>query len=150
MTSNTNELDINSIEVTTATEDIVEFPLIPKKVVKTKADKKKIGKKVEEQQIDKEELLIQLNKPPYLDTKPISELQTSPYSYMIEIVEQVTTKYGDTIIATLDDEGYRFQIFLPKYYASKLSDEYIEYMNKTTIRLKYLGLFGKYNKLEFY
>jgi hypothetical protein len=140
-----NENDINSmvsIEATTASE----VSLNPKKVV-TKTEKKKIEKKVEKKEIGKEELLIHLNKPTYLETKQISELDASPHSYLVESVKRVTTKYGDAIIATLDDEGNRFKVFLPKRYTNKLSDEWIACMNKTNIRLKYLG--GKYHDLEF-
>jgi hypothetical protein len=128
MASNTNELDINSM---------VSIETVEKK-------QKKQAKK--QAKVCKEELLKDLNTT-FLERRHITELETNK-SYRVEGVERVTTKYGDAIIATLDDGGGRFKVFLPKRYTTKFTDRCIENVNEMTIQLKYIG--GKYNELEFY
>jgi hypothetical protein len=151
MTTEYNETDINSkvsIEAITTPEDIVEFPLV-KKVVEKK-QKKKTDKKVErkvEKNENRDDFLKDINKVTYLEKKRMDELEIGK-SYLIENMERITTKYGDSIIAILDDEGDRFNVFLPKRYPTKFSNKHIAYMNENTFSLKYLG--GKYNEIEFH
>ena len=98
----------------------------------------------------------------YLERKKIKELETDK-SYLIEQVKRITTKYGDVIIAILrgpwawsadpiqDDDvqnAPQFEVFLPKRYVTRFSDDDLEYMNKGGIYLDFIG--GEYNDLEFY
>ena len=90
--------------------------------------------------------LKNINSASFLERRKMDELETGK-SYLIECIERVTTKFGDALLTTLDDEDERFKVFLPKRFNTKLTDEYLEYMNNETFYMKYLG--GKYHDLEF-
>ena len=83
----------------------------------------------------------------FLERRKINELDEGE-TYVMEHVERTTTKFGDAILATLNDVGDRFKVFLPKRFNGKLTDEHIQYANTNTLLLKYLGCEG-YNDLEF-
>ena len=83
----------------------------------------------------------------FLERRKINELGVGE-TYVMEHLERITTKYGPSLLATLnDDEGDRFKVFLPKRFNIKFTDKRIKYVNKNTLHLKYLG--GDYNDLEF-
>ena len=90
--------------------------------------------------------LKNINSASFLERRKMDELETGK-SYLIECIERVTTKFGDALLTTLDDEDERFKVFLPKRFNTKLTDEDLEYMNNETFYMKYLG--GKYHDLEF-
>ena len=82
----------------------------------------------------------------FLERRKINELGVGE-TYVVEHLERITTKYGPSLLATLDDEGDRFKVFLPKRFNNKFTDKRIKYVNKNTLHLEYLG--GYYNDLEF-
>ena len=75
----------------------------------------------------------------FLERRKINELGVGE-TYVMEHLERITTKYGPSLLATLnDDEGDRFKVFLPKRFNIKFTDKPIKYVNKNTLHLKYLG-----------
>ena len=73
-----------------------------------------------------------INRGGYLPTKKISELPNNQ-EFKVTALRKVTTKFGDRIVAHLDDE---FQIFLSKRVSEALSaDDKLLNQMKTTNNL---------------
>ena len=63
-------------------------------------------------------------------------------------LDRTSTKFGFRILATLIDDENKFNVFLPKRFNKKISDECIRYWNeKGYLGNKFLG--KKYNDLVF-
>jgi len=69
--------------------------------------------------------------------------------YPIEGVERDQTKYGETILATLQAESPQtfLKVFLPRRYGVLFSDEDLSHINDKTVSLslKYLGTHASTN-----
>jgi hypothetical protein len=62
--------------------------------------------------------------------------------YPIERTENVQTKYGETIILTLEESPQTFvKVFLPKRYGSVFTDNNLHSINvkSVSLNLKYIG-----------
>ena len=62
--------------------------------------------------------------------------------YPIERVEKVQTKYGESIILTLQESPHTFvKVFLPKRYGSLFTDNDLHSINakSVSLNLKYIG-----------
>ena len=95
---------------------------------------------------DDDDILFQPFNTAFLERRKINELDEGE-TYVMEHVERTTTKFGDALIATLNDEGERFKVFLPKRFNATFTGKHIKYVNKNTLLLKYLG--GEFRNLEF-
>lgn len=56
--------------------------------------------------------------------------------YRLEYLERVMTVYGESLVATIDFNGSRCKLFLPKIFAAKLTDSDILAIVKKPHNLK--------------
>ncbi|CAF1958674.1 unnamed protein product [Rotaria magnacalcarata] len=96
--------------------------------------------------MDKQNIIAAFNKSDeFLTLKPISELQNFT-SYNILRLKIINTKFGPSLFATLQEGEDKFNIFLPKRYAKKLTSEMIQTINEGDFNLRYIG--GEYHEVE--
>jgi hypothetical protein len=93
--------------------------------------------------------------PKFLQTNLSKKFEEAASSHTIQInkvvvdrkypvikTEQMSTKFGSTVLLNLKDEQYKIvKVFLPKRYSSVFSDEDIEFINllKISLLLIYKG-----------
>ena len=67
-------------------------------------------------------------------------------SYNILRLKIINTNFGPSLFATLQEGEDKFNIFLPKRYAKKLTSEMIQAINDDNFILRYIG--GEYHEVE--
>ena len=99
-------------------EDIIEYPLL-------------------ENKIDKE-YFEEINVSSFIQRKWIDELEIEKY-YPVDKLERISTKYGQRILATLCIDENKIDVFLPKRFNEKISENCIRYWNEmTNLGIKFL------------
>ena len=90
-------------------EDIIEYPLLCLR--KTK------------------DFFKEINTSNLIERKSINELEIKK-CYLVDKLERISTTFGFRILATLYIDENKYDVFLPKIFNEKISDECIRYWNE--------------------
>ena len=89
-------------------EDIIEYPLIRK---------------------TEQDYFKEMDTSNFIRRKRINELEIKK-CYLVDKLERISTTFGFRILATLYIDENKYDVFLPKRFNEKISDEYIRYFNE--------------------
>ena len=60
--------------------------------------------------------------------------------YPIVNMVHVDTRYGKSVLVTLEDGEYRYRIYLPKRYSDVFTDEELRHINPSDLHLVFRGM----------
>ena len=75
----------------------------------------------------------------HLDVYKRQEL-TVDKQYPIVNMLHVNTRYGKSVLVTLEDCEHRYRVYLPKRYADVFTDEELRHINPSDLHLVFRGM----------
>ena len=60
--------------------------------------------------------------------------------YPIVNMVHVDTRYGKSVLVTLEDGEHRYRVYLPKRYADVFTDEELRHINPNDLHLVFRGM----------
>lgn len=91
--------------------------------------------------------LTKFNAVSAIEYKRCSEL-TINKQYPIVDLKNVDTRYGKSVLVTLEDDGERYRVYLPKRYADVFADEELRHINPGELLLVFHGMKNKTTQVE--
>ena len=74
-----------------------------------------------------------------IEYKRCAELTVNKQYPIVNMVH-VDTRYGKSVLVTLEDGEYRYRVYLPKRYADVFTDKALHHINPSDLHLVFRGM----------